>query len=320
MENTGRLRPLRTSVEIKLRRQKVFKIIRNILVYTALVIVSFFMLVPFYWMFNTAFKSTNEILDTAAPPALWPREFTPQNFTNVWNYVPSSATLKSMTFWNYLLNTLTVAVFSIVLGTIATIIVAFCLARLNFKGKNLLFTILLATMMIPGEMMVISNYKTISTFSWVGEGSIPGGPFYAMIVPFLIGVFNIFMLRNTFKMVPNELYYAAKVDGVSDFKYCLKIMIPMAKSAIVTIVILKLMGTWNSYIWPNLVTITEPRFRLVTNWLRLGFVIDDGSGQTRTLVNYQMTAAIIVTVPLLLLFIFFRKYIMSGVSRSGIKG
>jgi multiple sugar transport system permease protein len=309
------------SIQSQLKTQKVLTITKKSIVYFFLIFIAFLMLVPFYWMFNTAFKSTPEVLNTAIIPTLWPKEFTPQNFSHVFGYIPSASTHK-LNFMGYLGNTLVVAIFSIVLGTIGSIVVAFCLARLNFKAKNLLFLLLLATMMIPGEMMVITNYGTISDLGWVGNNRpdyLYYGPYFAMIVPFLIGVFNIYMLRNTFKMVPNELYYAAKVDGISDFKYLRRIMLPMAKSSIITIVILKLMGTWNSYIWPNLVTISDKQFGLVTAWLRTGFVVP-GDTSGRQLINLQMTAAIIVTVPLLILFIFFRRYIMSGVSRSGIKG
>jgi multiple sugar transport system permease protein len=139
-----------------------------------------------------------------------------------------------------------------------------------------------------------------------------------MIIPFLVSIFHIYLLRQTFKQIPNELYYAAKVDGCKDYKYLWKIMVPMAKSSIVTIVILKLMGAWNAYIWPDIVA--NEKYKLVTTWLRTSFTDAAETGMGRVLINYQMAATVIVTVPLLLMFVFFRKYIMSGVSRSGVKG
>jgi len=302
----------------KLRVQKTFTILKKVVTYVFLAIMAIIVLIPFYYMINISLQSNNEVLNS---PQLhyFPQEISFNNYPAVFMY--KSSAMGNINFPRYLLNTVIVAIFSTLLGTIASIIVAFALSRLNFKGRELIFTILLATMMIPGEMMVISNYKTISAvgLAWVGDQKqIDIGPYLAMVVPFFIGVFNIYMLRNTFKQVPNELYYAAKVDGVSDLKYLFRVMVPMAKSSIVTIVILKVMGTWNSYIWPNLVTINDPQFRLVTSWLRTGFVAEGETG--RTFINYQMMAAIIVTVPLLILFVVFRKYIMSGVSRSGIKG
>jgi multiple sugar transport system permease protein len=209
-----------------------------------------------------------------------------------------------------------VAVFSTIGGTLFSIFVAFALARLNFKGRNLIFTILLATMMIPGEMLVISNFVTVSRLGWVNANN--EGSYLAVIIPFLVSIFHIYLLRQTFKQIPNELYYAAKVDGCTDFKYLWQIMVPMAKSSIVTIIILRIMGTWNAYIWQDLVA--NEKYKMITTWLRSSFVDSDATGSGRVLINYQMSATVIVTVPLLFLFFFFRKYIMRGVSRSGIKG
>jgi multiple sugar transport system permease protein len=171
-------------------------------------------------------------------------------------------------------------------------------------------------MMIPGEMLVISNFVTVSRLGWVNADNY--GSYLAVIIPFLVSIFHIYLLRQTFKQIPNELYYAAKVDGCGDFKYLWKVMVPMAKSSIVTIVILRIMGTWNAYIWQDIVA--NEKYKLVTTWLRSSFVDLANTGSGRVLINYQMAATVIVTVPLLLLFIFFRKYIMSGVSRSGVKG
>lgn len=216
----------------------------------------------------------------------------------------------------YIFHTLVVGISSTIIGTFISIIGAFALSRLSFKGKNLVFTIMLSTMMIPGEMMVISNYITVSKFNWIetSTGTTNHLVYLAMIVPFLVTVFHIYLLRQTFKQIPDELYYAAKVDGTSDFKYLWKIMVPLAKSSIITIVILKLMGTWNAYIWPNLVS---KNHKLITVWLRTAFT-DTEAG--RTALELQMAATVLVLLPLLFVFIFLRKYIMRGVSRGGTKG
>ena len=273
-------------------------------IYLFLTIVAIFMMIPFYWMIITALKSEAEILLT--PPSLFPSELHFENF---------GLAMEKANLLRYIMNTLIVAGVSTLIGTIFSIMVAFALSRLNFKGKDLVFTILLATMMIPGEMMVLTNYITVSRFGWVGGEAVAGGNYLAMIVPFLISISHIYLLRQNFKQIPNELYYAAKVDGVGDWKYLWKVMVPMAKSSIITIVILKLMGAWNSYVWPNLVA--GDKYRLITNGLRSAFSNSD-TGDTQF--HLQMAATIIVTLPLLIVFIFFRKYIMSGVSRSGIKG
>lgn len=291
--------------------QKTNKIIGKTITYSFLTIMALFVLIPFYWMFNVSLQSNNEVLNSISI-SYFPKEFSPDNYIKVFLY--SSTSQGNITFMDYLKNTLIVAFFSTAAGTIFSILVAFALARLNFKGKDLIFTLLLATMMIPGEMMVLSNYVTVSRLGWVNDDGI--GSYLAMIVPFTVSIFHIYLLRQNFKQIPDELYYAAKIDGSTDFKYLWQIMVPMAKSSIITITILKLMGSWNAYIWPNLVA--NSKYKLVTSWLRSSFV-DEAEGG-RVLMNYQMAATVIVTVPLLIFFVLFRKYIMSGVSRSGVKG
>jgi multiple sugar transport system permease protein len=297
----------------KLRIQRTGQIFRNVVLYTFLAVMAFVVIVPFYWMLNVSFQSSNEVLNSLNV-SFFPKVFSPQNYTNVFLY--SSAAQGNIDFSRYLFNTILVAFFTTLGGTFFSILVAFALARLNFKGRDLIFTILLATMMIPGEMLVISNFVTVSRLGWVNADN--GGSYLAVIIPFLVSIFHIYLLRQTFKQIPNELYYAAKVDGCTDFKYLWKVMVPMAKSSIVTIVILRIMGTWNAYIWQDIVA--NEKYKLVTTWLRSSFVDLADTGSGRVLTNYQMAATVIVTVPLLLLFIFFRKYIMSGVSRSGVKG
>lgn len=296
----------------KLRAQKQSQFIVTAITYTFLAFMAFIVIVPFYWMLNVSFQSSNEVLNSLNV-SFFPKVFSPDNYINTFFY--SSSSQGNIDFSRYLLNTAIVAFFTTVGGTIFSIFVAFALARLNFKGRDLIFTILLATMMIPGEMLVISNFVTVSRFGWVNAND--EGSYLAVIIPFLVSIFHIYLLRQTFKQIPNELYYAAKVDGCTDFNYLWKVMVPMAKSSVVTIIILRIMGTWNAYVWQDLVS--NERYKLITTWLRSSFV-DTETGSGRVLINYQMAATVIVTVPLLLLFIFFRKYIMSGVSRSGVKG
>ena len=273
-----------------------------------LVLTAILFLFPFYWMIITSFKSGAEIKGFLqgyeGKQTFWPVQFT-NNYAGL---------TKKFNFGMYVGNTLVIGLFSTI-GTIITCILsAFAFARLNFKGKDLMFTLLLATMMIPGEMMVVTNYISISNFGWT-DGSRTGA-YLAMIIPFMVSVFYIYLLRQNFMQIPNELYLAAKVDGKTDWQYLWKVMVPLAMPSLVTIFILKLMGSWNSYIWPNLVAGGHDEFKLVSNGLRDSF-------QTGTDFNEygkQMAATVCVTLPLLLLFVCFRKYIMRGVSRAGIKG
>lgn len=299
-------------VNERLVLQKTNTILRKVVVYAFLAVMAIVVLIPFYWMLNVSLQSHNEVFNSLSV-SFFPKEFSPENYIKVFFY--ESRSQGSIAFPRYLLNTGIVAFFSTIFGTMFSILVAFALSRLNFKGREAIFTLLLATMMIPGEMMVISNYITVSRLGWVNQANY--GSYLAMIVPFMVSIFHIYLLRQNFKQIPNELYYAAKVDGCRDWKYLWRVMVPMAKSSIITITILKLMGSWNAFVWPDIVA--HEKYKLVTSWLRSSFT-DAEAGIQRVLINYQMAATVIVTVPLLILFILFRKYIMSGVSRSGVKG
>lgn len=292
------------SVEKMEKIQKVLKIISTIFVYAFLVLMALIVLLPFYWMIITSLKSNDEI--RATTQTFWPTVVMWSNYSNALNR-------NVFDFPTYLLNTLVVGIASTIGTLVTTIFAAFAFARLNFKGKDLLFGILLATMMIPGEMMVITNYITVANFGWLDGTRM--GAYLAMIIPFWVSVLYIYLLRQNFKQIPNELYLASKVDGKSDWNYLWKVMVPLSSPTLISIFILKLMGSWNSYVWPNLVA-DDPSFRLITNGLRSSFSSDNGIPEY----GYQMAATVIVTVPLLLLFIFFRKYIMKGVGRAGIKG
>ena len=295
------------------KAQKIGRILFLVLVYAFLAFMAVIVLFPFYWMIITSLKSTTEI--RALQQTFFPTNVLWSNYITVFN---------SFDFGTYVGNPLVVGIISTLGTLLTTIFSAFAFARLNFKGREALFGILLATMMIPGEMMVITNYITVSRLPWYefGVGVVDGwlqykdAVFASMIVPFWVSVFYIYLLRQNFKQIPNELYLAAKVDGKSDWQYLWKVMVPLASPTLISIFILKLMGTWNSYVWPNLVTTNNEEWRLVTNALRGSFTNSSGEPQY----GIQMAATILVTTPLLLLFIFFRKYIMRGVGRAGIKG
>ena len=286
--------------------QKVMRVLGVILNYAFLLLVAFTVLLPFYWMIISSVKSLGEYrLD---PPTLFPREFHFDNYLYAF---------QTVNLGRLFLNTIFVGVVSTLLSLVITILSAFAFARLEFKGKNALFAGLLATMMIPGELFTITNYQTMAQFE---------DTYFILIVPFLVSVFYIYLLRQNFLQVPNELYLAAKVDGTSDFKYLWKVMIPLALPTIISITILKMMGSWNTYVWPNLV-INDVDLQMITQGIRnagFKFEIDYELGQMfqSDMVNIpvQMAAVATVSLPLFIVFLCFRKYIMKGVSRSGIKG
>ena len=268
------------------------------LTYAFLFAMALAVLFPFYWMIISSLKTLTEYRQTI--PTFFPQQIMVSNYADAF----STADLGTL-----FVNTLYVGVVSTLLSLVITVLSAFAFARLEFKGKNMMFAALLATMMIPGELFTITNYITVNNLGWMNS-------FTALIVPFLVSVFYIYLLRQNFLQIPNELYLAAKVDGTSDWKYLWKVMVPLALPTLISITILKMMGAWNSYIWPRLVANKE-EYQLITNGLRNAFT-EAGTGQT----DYplQMAAVTLVSIPLFLVFVFLRKYIMAGVSRSGIKG
>ncbi len=281
-------------------KQKVGKILVKVALYAFLSIMALTTLFPFYWMIISSLKTQAEY--DLINPTFFPKEI-------VNNYSPAFKTANLGTLF---MNTLWVGLISTICSLVITVLAAFAFARLEFKGKNTFFAFLLATMMIPGELFTITNFATVTDLGWtdgLGHGS-----FAVLIVPFLVSVFYIYLLKQNFMQIPNELYLAAKVDGTSDFKYLWKVMIPLAIPNLISITILKMMGAWNSYAWPQLVAHQGPL--LVSNGLRSAFTNDAGMVN----VPLQMAAVAIVSAPLFMVFIFLRKYIMKGVSRSGIKG
>ena len=265
--------------------------------YIFLLAIAVIVLFPFYWMIISSLKTITEY--RLAVPTLFPKEIVWYNYPNAFN----TANLGTL-----FLNTMYVGIVSTLLSLVITVLSAFAFARLEFKGRDALFAFLLATMMIPGELFTITNYVTVTKLGWLNSYTV-------LIVPFLVSVFYMYLLKQNFLQIPNELYLAAKVDGTTDLKYLWKVMIPLSFPTLVSITILKMMGAWNSYVWPRLVA-NDKAYQLITNGLRNSFTNSEG------FVDYplQMAAVAIVSAPLFLVFIFLRKYIMKGVSRSGIKG
>ena len=278
-------------------RQKMGFVLVQVFLYLFLLVMAVVVLFPFYWMIISSLKTLDEY--RMSVPTFFPRRVMFSNYLEAF----SSANLGRL-----FLNTLYVGVVSTILSLVITIFSAFAFARLEFAGKNALFAALLATMMIPGELFTITNYSTVTKLGWINTYTV-------LIVPFLVSVFYIYLLRQNFMQIPDELYLAAKVDGTSDLKYLCKVMIPLSLPTLISITILKMMGAWNSYIWPRLVA-NDENHRMITNGLRNAFTETTGD------VNYpvQMAAVALVSFPLFLVFVFLRKYIMKGVSRSGIKG
>lgn len=288
---------------------KTKKILFSIVLYSFLVFVALFIIIPFYYMLVTSLKTVGEI--NSDQFIFFPKSWMWENYSELFTNKNGTIT-KGISLWSMYKNTIFVAVLTTT-GTIITVVLsAFAFARLNFKGRELIFSILLMTMMIPGEIYVITNYQTIGSLGWRNT-------YQALVLPFVTSIFYTFFLRQTFKQIPNELYLAAKVDGTTDFGYLLKIMIPIAKATIITIIILSMIGTWNAYVWPSLVT-NDKGMYLVSNGLLEMFKGKVEQSGPDSILNVQMAGSTMITVPLLIVFILLRKYIMSGVSRSGIKG
>ena len=270
----------------------------KICVYTILVIWALVVLFPFYWMIITSFKS-HGAYNAEFVPRLFVANPTFENYVNAFTAV---------SLGRYLLNTFIFTVATTAIMMVVIIPAAFAFARLNFRGKNLVFTAFLSLMMIPQELVIITNYVTVTNLDMRNS-------FMGLILPSVVSVFYIYLLKENFAQVPDEMYYAAKVDGTSDFKYLIKVMIPICKPTLVTIAILKVIECWNSYVWPRLVTDDEAYF-LVSNGIQ--HIRESGFGREN--IPAMMAAVVIISVPLILLFLVFRNKIMEGVARGGTKG
>ena len=272
--------------------------IRSILLYTLLTLWAILVLFPFYWMILTSVKSYST----------YNSEYIPSFFTlspTLQNYVEAFTTVS---LGRYLWNTFLFTVITTGIMLIVIVFAAFAFARLDFPGKNLIFTLFLSLMMIPNELVVITNFATITNLGLRNT-------FTGLILPSVTSVFYIYLLKENFAQVPDELYYAAKVDGTSDLRYLRRVMLPICKPTLITIVILKVIECWNSYVWPRLIT-DDADYYLVSNGIQE--IRENGFGREN--IPAMMAAVVVISLPLIVLFLIFRHKIMEGVSRGGTKG
>ena len=274
------------------------KRITSIVTYTLLTIWAIVVLFPFYWMVLTSVKSYASY-NSEWIPQLYTLMPTLQNYHDAFTAVPLGG---------YFTNTIVFTVITTVLMLLVTVLAAFAFSRLQFRGRDLVFTVFLSLMMIPNELVVITNFVTITNLDLRNT-------FTGLILPSVTSVFYIYLLKENFSQIPNELYYAAKVDGTSDLKYLWKVMIPICKPTIITITILKVIECWNAYVWPRLITDDQAYF-LVSNGIQE--IRENGFGREN--IPAMMAAVCVISAPLIVLFLIFRKKIMAGVSRGGVKG
>ena len=277
-----------------LRRRRILRVLTYLLLAVWAVVVLF----PFYWMLLTSVKDYGAY-NAEHIPTFFTLSPTLQNYRDAFTSVPLG---------RYLANTVLFAVVTTALMVVVITLSAYAFARMEFRGKNLLFTLFLSLMMIPTELVVITNYATITGLELPNT-------FTGLILPSVTSVFYIYLLKENFEQVPDELYRAAKVDGTSDFKYLWKVMLPICRPTLVTVIILKVIECWNSYVWPRLIT-DDPNYFLVSNGIQE--IRENGFGREN--IPAMMAAVVVISVPLILLFFLFRKKIMAGVSRGGIKG
>ena len=272
--------------------------VRSTVVHILLSLWAVIVLFPFYWMVLTSVKSYSAY-SAERIPTFFTLSPTLQNYHDAFTAVPLA---------RYFLNTLVFTVATTAIMLVVITLAAFAFARLNFRGKHLAFTLFLALMMIPNELVIITNFVTITDAGLRNT-------FWGLILPSVTSVFYIYLLKENFAQIPDELYYAAKVDGTSDFKYLWKVMLPICRPTVVTIVILKVIECWNSYVWPRLITDDENYF-LVSNGIQA--IRENGFGREN--IPAMMAAVVVISVPLIVLFLLFRNKVMEGVSRGGTKG
>ena len=280
------------------RSAKARKTAADIVVHTLLSIWGIIVLFPFYWMLLTSVKDYGAY-NAEYIPKFFTLSPTFQNYIEAFTAVPLA---------KYFFNTLIFTVITTALMMIIIIPAAFAFARLEFKGKNIVFTAFLSLMMIPTELVIITNFTTITNLELRNS-------FAGLILPSVVSVFYIYLLKENFEQVPNELYLAAKVDGTTDLKYLLKVLVPICRPTLVTITILKVIECWNSYVWPRLIT-DEEAYYLVSNGIQS--IRENGFGREN--IPAMMAAVVVISVPLIVLFLVFRKEIMAGVARGGTKG
>ena len=270
----------------------------DVVTYAFLGLWAVIVLFPFYWMLLTSVKSYSEY-NSEYIPKFFTLSPTLENYAEAFTAVPLAG---------YFVNTAIFTVSTTALMLVVITLAAFAFARLEFKGKNIAFVIFLSLMMIPNELVIITNFVTITELDMRNT-------FAGLILPSVTSVFYIYLLKENFEQIPDSLYYAAKVDGTSDFKYLWKVMIPISKPTLITITILKVIECWNSYVWPRLITDDE-NYYLVSNGIQE--IRENGFGREN--VPAMMAAVVVISVPLIVLFLVFRKKVMEGVSRGGTKG
>ena len=280
------------------RRAAIRKTVFRIVIYVFLAVWALAVLFPFYWMILSSVKSYASY-NSEYIPKFYTLSPTFENYVNAFSAVPLA---------RYFFNTLIYTVVTTGIMIVVTVPSAFAFARLNFRGKNLVFTLFLALMMIPNELVIITNFTTIT--NWGLRNTFTG-----LILPSVMSVFYIYLLKENFSQVPDEIYYAAKVDGTSDLKYLLKVLIPICRPTVVTVIILKIIECWNSYVWPRLITDDQAYF-LVSNGIQE--IRENGFGREN--VPAMMAAVVVISLPLIILFLVFRNRIMEGVARGGTKG
>ena len=280
------------------RRAALARRIGKAVTYFLLTLWAIAVLFPFYWMVLTFVKSYGAY-NSEWVPKLYTLSPTLENYVNAFSAVPLGG---------YFLNTILFTLGTTALMLLVTVLAAFAFARLNFRGKNLVFTGFLALMMIPTELVVITNFVTITNLDL--RNSFPG-----LILPSVASVFYIYLLKENFSQIPDELYYAAKVDGTSDLRYLTRVMLPICRPTLITITILKVIECWNSYVWPRLITDDQAYF-LVSNGIQE--IRENGFGREN--IPAMMAAVVVISLPLIVLFLMFRKKIMAGVARGGTKG
>lgn len=284
--------------EKSIKSAKTGKAAAKTVTYVLLTIWAAVVLFPFYWMLLTSVKSYSAY-NSEYIPQFFTLSPTLQNYVDAFTAVPLA---------RYFVNTLIFTAATTAVMMVVTVLAAFAFARLNFRGKNLAFTIFLSLMMIPNELVVITNFVTITNLDLRNT-------FLGLILPSVTSVFYIYLLKENFEQVPDQLYYAAKVDGTSDIKYLMKVLVPICKPTLVTITILKVIECWNSYVWPRLITDDENYF-LVSNGIQE--IRENGFGREN--IPAMMAAVVVISVPLIILFLVFHKKIMAGVARGGTKG
>ncbi len=285
------------SYEEEIKRGKTKEIVKKVVLYTFLSIWGIIVLFPFYWMLITSFKSYASYNSEVVP------NFIPLHAT-LDNYVTAFTQVR---LGKYLFNTLFFSLATTALMIVVSILAAFGFSRIDFKGKDIIFTLFLALMMIPNELVIITNFATITTMNLRNT-------FSGLILPSVTSVFYIYLLKENFSQISDYVYYAAKVDGSSDFKYLMKIVIPISRPTIVSVLILKIIECWNSFVWPRLIT-SDSRYFLVSNGIQE--IRENGFGREN--IPAMMAAVVVISLPLIILFLVFRKQIMSGVSKSGTK-